>query len=120
MYDIQMGDMTYQFLEMIWECGPVRSTQLVHLAAERLEWKKPTTYTVIRRLCEKGIIKNEDSIVTALISKERFLAEQSGRFVEENFGGSLPLFLSAFASAHQLSEEDLAYLRKLTFKEGDD
>ena len=120
MYDIQMGDITYQFLEMIWASAPIRSTKLVHMASEALGWKKPTTYTVIRRLSEKGIIKNEDSTVTVLVSKERFLAEQSDRFIEENFGGSLPMFLAAFASTHELSEEDLACLRKLISKKGDE
>ena len=116
MYDIQMGDITYQFMEMIWASAPIRSTKLVHMAEEKLGWKKPTTYTVIRRLCEKGMIQNENSIVTALISKDHFLAEQSDRFIEENFGGSLPLFLAAFSRNHEFSEEELAYLRKIISK----
>lgn len=120
MFDSQLGDITHQFMEMIWASEPIRSTNLVHMAEEALGWKKPTTYTVIRRLCEKGLIQNENSIVTALVSKEQFLAEQSDRFIEENFGGSLPLFLAAFSKNHELSEEELAYLRKMLFgKEGE-
>ena len=119
MIDIQLGEVTHQFMEMIWANEPIRSTRLVHMAEETLHWKKPTTYTVIRRLCEKGIIKNEESTVSALISREDFFAEQSDRFVSEHFGGSLPMFLAAFSRCNELSEEDLAYMRAiLREKEG--
>ena len=119
MYDIQMGDVTYQFMEMIWANAPIGSGKLVNMAEERFGWKKPTSYTVIRRLIAKGLIKNENCIVTALISKDGFLAEQSDRFVEENFGGSLPLFLAAFSRNHKFSEEELSCLRELLSEKKD-
>ena len=109
----------YRFCLILWEHEPVNSTKLVELCKNQLDWSKATTYTVIRRLCEKGMIQNENSIVTALISKDHFLAEQSDRFIEENFGGSLPMFLAAFSRCNELSEEDLAYMRAiLREKEG--
>ena len=114
-----LGVVETRFAELIWENEPLPSGKLVELCKEALDWKKPTTYTVIRRLCEKGIIKNEESTVSALISREDFFAEQSDRFVSEHFGGSLPMFLAAFSRCNELSEEDLAYMRAiLREKEG--
>ncbi|MBQ7355242.1 MAG: BlaI/MecI/CopY family transcriptional regulator [Clostridia bacterium] len=113
MQDIQRGSITYRFMEMIWENQPIRSTELIRMAGEAFHWKKPTTYTVLRRLIEKELVSNEKSVVTAPVTKDEFLAAQSERFVEENFGGSLPMFLVAFNMCHKLSEEDLKALRKL-------
>ena len=84
MIDIQLGEVTHQFMEMIWANEPIRSTRLVHMAEETLHWKKPTTYTVIRRLCEKGIIKNEESTVSALISREDFFIPRSFLYIIVN------------------------------------
>ena len=98
MSDYQMGTVESRFADIIWENEPVSSAQLVKKSEEMLNWKKSTTYTVLKRLCEKGIFRNEKGTVTSLISKEQFYSLQSEKFVDETFGGSLPAFLAAFTS----------------------
>lgn len=113
MGDLTMGAIESRFAEMIWEREPVGSTELVKLAQQELEWKKSTTYTVLRRLCERGIFQNRDGIVTSLISKQDFYAVRSEQFVEETFSGSLPAFLTAFTTRKKLSDEEIAELEAL-------
>ncbi|MBQ9132082.1 MAG: BlaI/MecI/CopY family transcriptional regulator [Clostridia bacterium] len=113
MKNIQLGDAEAQFANLVWEHEPVTSTQLVTLAAQALGWKKSTTYTVLRRLCEKNLMKNEDAVVTSCVSKSEYLADQSRQFVEEHFGGSIPMFLVSFREKQDLSEEDWALLRRM-------
>ena len=113
MSEIKLGVVESRFADIIWQNEPVTSTELVKLAARELEWKKSTTYTVLKRLCERGIFQNVDGIVTSLISKEEFYARQSEQFVEENFKGSLPAFLTAFASRKKLSVSEIEELQKL-------
>ena len=113
MIDYQLGLVESKFADIIWENEPVSSTQLVKMSEECFKWKKSTTYTVLKRLCEKGIFQNNKGIVTSLISKQDFFAAQSEKFVQENFDGSLPAFLAAFTSRKSLSAEEAAYLRKM-------
>ncbi len=113
MDDIRLGVVESRFADLIWESEPIPSGELVKLCERELSWKKPTTYTVLRKLCEKGIFKNEKGIVTSLISRQEFYAMQSERFVEETFEGSLPAFVAAFTQRKQLSKEEVAELKKL-------
>ena len=113
MKQIQLGSVEAQFAHLVWDHEPVNSTQLVALAAESLGWKKSTTYTVLHRLCEKGLIQNQDAVVTSLISKSEYLAQQSQQFVEEHFKGSIPMFLASFCQNNKLCEEDWARLRQM-------
>ncbi len=114
MSELQMGTVESQFADIIWEREPIHSRDLVKLAEENFQWKKSTTYTVLKRLCEKGIFQNVNSIVTSLIKRSEFFAMQSEQFVEETFSGSLPAFLAAFSSRRgKLSKEEVAELRRM-------
>ena len=113
MGEVQLGAIEARFADIIWQNEPISSSELVRLSEEVLKWKKSTTFTVLRRLCEKGLFKNEKSLVTSLISKEEFYSLQSEKFVEENFDGSLPAFLVAFTSKKKLSKEEVEYLRRM-------
>lgn len=116
MGEVQLGVIEARFADIIWQNEPVSSSELVKLSEEVLKWKKSTTFTVLRRLCEKGLFKNEKSMVTSLISKEEFYSLQSEKFVEENFDGSLPAFLAAFTSKKKLSQEEVEYLRRMVME----
>ena len=113
MGDLTMGAIETRFAEIIWQREPVSSTELVKLALQELGWKKSTTYTVLRRLCERGIFQNQDGSVTSLISRQDFFAVQSQQFVEETFAGSLPAFLTAFTTRKKLSENEITELENL-------
>jgi len=109
-----------RFADIIWNNEPLHSRELVRLCQEELNWKKPTTYTVLRKLCERGLFQNRDGIVTAVVSREEFYAMQSERFVEETFDGSLPAFLAAFSKRKALTADEIAEIRKMidAFGEG--
>ena len=113
MSELRMGAIESHFANMIWENEPVPSPELVKLAERELNWKKSTTYTVLKRLCERGIFQNRGGVVTSLISRQDFYAVQSEKFVEETFSGSLPAFLAAFTTRKKLSEEEIAELQAL-------
>lgn len=113
MSELRMGAVESRFADLIWQNEPVTSPELVKLAAQELSWKKSTTYTVLKRLCERGIFQNLDGTVTSLISKQDFYAVQSEKFVEETFSGSLPAFLTAFTTRKKLSEEEIRELQEL-------
>ena len=102
-----------RFACIIWENAPLSSGELVRLAEEALGWKKSTTYTVLRRLCSRGLFVNEGGTVQTVITREEFETEQSRRFVDDNFGSSLPQFLAAFSRGRKLSDKDIAELQKL-------
>ena len=108
----QLGKMEIRFAELIWEHAPIPSGALVKLCQEELEWKKSTTYTMLRRLCQKGLFENRDGTVIVRVSPEEFRARQSKQFVEETFDGSLPRFLAAFASQKKLSQEEIQELQQ--------
>ena len=113
MGEFTLGAMESRFADMIWAREPVSSTELVKLAAQELGWKKSTTYTVLKRLCDRGIFQNQNGTVTALLSREEFQARQSEEFIADSFGGSLPPFLASFAARKKLSEEEIRQLQEL-------
>ena len=109
----KLFDGEYRLMEVLWESAPVNSTQLVTLCREQLGWTKSTTYTVLRRLCQRGIFQNEGGVVTSRLSREEFAARQSEEFVEQAFGGSLPKFLTAFTRCKKLTDEEVRQLQQL-------
>ena len=113
MSDFRMGAGELRFADLIWQREPLHSRELVILCQQELNWKKPTTYTVLRKLCERGIFRNENGIVSSLISREEFYAVQSERFVEETFSGSLPAFLAAFTRRKELTQAEIAEIRRM-------
>ncbi len=103
----------YRFCLILWEHEPINSTELVKLCKEQLGWSKGTTYTVIRRLAERGVLKNEDTIVSSLISKEETQIAEIDELMEKRFGGSLPAFIAAFTKQQNLNEEQLAEIMRI-------
>ena len=120
MSEYQLGAIESRFADIIWENEPISSTELARRSQTALNWKKSTTYTVLQRLCDKGLFRNEGGTVTSLLSREAFYALQSERFVEESFCGSLPAFLAAFTSRKRLSADEVEQLRRLVrdYEEG--
>ncbi|MBP3459862.1 MAG: BlaI/MecI/CopY family transcriptional regulator [Lachnospiraceae bacterium] len=113
MENLKLCDSDYRFMMIVWENAPMKSGELAGLCKEKLGWKKSTTYTVIKKLCEKGYIQNENAIVSVLIPKEKVQAEETEYFVERTFEGSLPGFLAAFLGGRILSEEEAEKLKKM-------
>jgi len=103
----------YRFCLILWENEPVGSTQLVRLCKEKLGWTKATTYTVIRRLAERGVLKNENAVVSSLVSKDEVQAAEINELVEKTFGGSLPAFITAFTKHNALSPAEAAQIRNM-------
>ena len=103
----------YKFCEILWEHEPVSSSELVKLCFEKLGWKKSTTYTVIRRLTERGVLQSKDTIVTSLVPKEEVLAAESAQVVEKSFAGSLPNFIAAFTRKKKLSKQEIEEIRRM-------
>ncbi|MCM1184065.1 MAG: BlaI/MecI/CopY family transcriptional regulator [Roseburia sp.] len=116
----KLCDSDYRFMCIVWAYAPIGSGELVKLCAEQLGWKKSTTYTVIRKLSEKGYIENRDAMVAALIPKERVQAEETEYFVERTFGGSLPSFVAAFLSGKRISKEETEILKRLLDAHGEE
>jgi predicted transcriptional regulator len=102
-----------KFAELIWQNEPIGSGDLVKLCEKEMNWKKSTTYTVLKKLCEKGIFQNENAVVSSLITRDEYYANQSIRFVEDTFGGSLPKFLTSFISGKKLSNHQAEELKRL-------
>lgn len=113
MGDMKLGVIETRFAEIIWTNAPLTTNQLIKLCAEELGWKRTTTYTVLKKLCEKGIFKTENSLVTTLISKQAFEGMQSEQFVEETFKGSLPAFMAAFGTRKKLSDKEIDEMKAL-------
>lgn len=111
--NLKLCDSDYRFMLIVWENAPIKSGKLVELCKERLGWKKSTTYTVIKKLCEKGYIQNEDAVVSVLIPKEKVQAEETEYFVERTFEGSLPGFLAAFLGGRTLSEGEAEKIKQM-------
>ena len=120
MEEYKLGVVESRFADIIWHNEPLPSRNLVALCQKELNWKKPTTYTVLRKLCERGIFQNADGLVTSLISREEFYARQSERFVEETFDGSLPAFFAAFTRRKALNPQEIAELRRMIDSFGGD
>ena len=113
MIQYKLGPVEASFAAIIWDNEPLTSAELVKLCQEKLRWKKSTTYTVLRRLCQRGLFQNENGTVTSLVGREDFAARQSREFVDVAFGGSLPKFLAAFSGGRGLTGEEAAQLQKL-------
>lgn len=113
MSDLKLGAVESRFADIIWEHEPLSSSQLAKLAQEELTWKKSTTYTVLKRLCDRGIFQNEKGTVTSQLSRAEFYAAQSHQFVDETFDGSLPAFVAAFGSQRKLTDQEIDQLQKL-------
>ena len=111
MEQYKLFDAEHKFVSLIWENEPVNSTELVRLCLEKLGWKKSTTYTVLRKLCERGILKNEDAVVTSLVKREKVQKYESETLIEKAFDGSLPQFLTAFLDGKRLSSKEAAELK---------
>ena len=113
MEDFKLFDAEYKLMELLWERQPINSTALSRLCQEKLGWKKSTTFNLVRKLGERGILKNENATVTALIQREQVLRRESEAAVAKSFGGSLPNFVAAFLSGKKLSQQEAEELRRL-------
>ncbi|MBO5786954.1 MAG: BlaI/MecI/CopY family transcriptional regulator [Clostridia bacterium] len=113
MENLKLCESDYRFMSVIWDNEPLPSGKLVELCSEKLGWKKPTTYTTLKKMIEKGFAQNSDTIVTALIPRERVQTFASEHFVEHTFNGSLPKFLVSFLGGKKLSDEEAYELKKL-------
>ena len=113
MADYKLGEVESIFADIIWKNEPLSSRRLAQLAEERLKWKRTTTYTILKRLCDRGLFQNSNGSVTSLVSREEFYARQSEQFVQDTFQGSLPAFLAAFGSRKKLSDAEIEELQKV-------
>lgn len=113
MSELKLGVIESKFADIIWSHEPLSTSELVKLGEKELKWKRTTTYTVLKRLSERGIFQNNNGTVTSLISRQEFYSFQSEKFVEETFDGSLPAFLAAFTSRKSLSSEEIAQIRQM-------
>lgn len=113
MEEIRLAEIESRFVELIWQREPIGSGELVSLCEKELNWKKSTTYTVLRRLCQRGILQNQDTVVTSLIKKEEYMAIQSEQVLEDTFEGSLPRFVAAFMSRKKLSRTQIDEIQRL-------
>ncbi len=114
--EYKLGEVEMRFAEIIWNNEPLSSRDLVTLAEKELSWNRSTTYTILRRLSQKGIFQNENKIVTSLISKEELLSAQSEQFIEDTFSGSLPKFLTAFSMKKKLSNQEIEEIQQFIDK----
>lgn len=113
MREVQLGVIESRYADMIWEHEPVTSSELVKMTAVEFNWKRTTAHNVLRRLIEKGLFKNENGIVTSVISRQEFYSLQSKKYVEDTFNGSLPAFVAAFISNSALTLEEAGEIRKM-------
>ncbi len=113
MIDVELGAIQERFADLVWANEPIASGELVKLCEKELEWKKSTTYTVLRKLCDKGLFKNTDGIVTSLISKDKFYSAKSMQIVEDSYAGSLPAFIAAFISDKKLTSKEAEEIQQM-------
>ena len=113
MGEVQLGAAEARFAEIVWQKEPVTSSELVKLGEKELNWKRTTVHTVLRRLCDKGLFRNDGGTVTSLLSREEFYGKQSRQFVEDTFDGSLPAFLAAFTKRRALSREEIQEIQRM-------
>lgn len=111
--DFELGAVQERFADIIWANEPVASGELVKICERELHWKKPTTYTVLRKLCEKGLFQNENGVVISLISKEEFYSARSRQIIEESYEGSLPAFVAAFISGKKLTASEAEEIQRM-------
>lgn len=113
MAEYRLGEIEMKFAELIWSHEPIPSGKLAEICLKELNWKRTTTYTVLKRLCDKGIFQNQRGMVSSLVSRQLFQAKQSEEFVEEAFDGSLPDFVAAFVSQKKLTREEIDELKRI-------
>lgn len=113
MEQYKLGEMEQRFADLIWQRAPISSGELVKLCSVTLNWKKSTTYTMLKRLCERDLFENQKGIVSTLMTKEDFAAAQGEQFLSETFGGSLPQFFTAFTRRNKLSDKEIQELQQL-------
>ena len=113
MAEYRLGEVEMRFATLIWENEPIASGELAKLSEKELNWKKSTTYTILKRLCERELFQNVGGVVTSLVSKQLFLAKQSEQFIEDNFEGSLPGFITAFTSGRKLTRNEIVELQRI-------
>ena len=113
MGDLRPGTAEARFADMIWEREPITSGELAGLANKEFGWKKTTSFTVLKRLCERGLFQNQNGTVTSLISRNDFYADQSTAYVQDSFGGSLPAFLAAFGTRKKLTDSEVEELKSI-------
>jgi predicted transcriptional regulator len=120
MKDIELGAVQERFADLVWANEPIGSGDLVKVCEKELGWKKPTTYTVLRKLCEKGLLRNEDGVVTTLMTRDDFYSAKSEQIIEDSYEGSLPAFIAAFTSRKKLSNAEVDEIQKMIdeFKKG--
>ncbi len=110
--NVILSESELAFARIVWENAPVRSGELVRLCRERLGWKKPTTYTVLRNLCQAGLFQNEQAVVSVLVTESEYLSTESRKIVADRFHGSISKFVTAFAKQEKISEEQIKELKK--------
>ncbi len=120
MEELRLGVVEARFADLIWSHEPLTSGELVRLCQQELNWKKSTTYTVLKRLCQRGIFQNQGGSVSSLMSRQEFYAAQSEQFVEDTFQGSLPAFIAAFTSRKTLSAKEIAEIRRMIDRCGEE
>lgn len=120
MEELRLGVVEARFADLIWSHEPLTSGELVRLCQQELNWKKSTTYTVLKRLCQRGIFQNQGGTVSSLMSRQEFYAAQSEQFVEDTFQGSLPAFIAAFTSRKTLSAKEIAEIRHMIDRCGEE
>lgn len=113
MMEYKLGEIEMKFADLIWDNEPITSGELAKRCEAALHWKKSTTYTILRRVCDRGLFRNDSGTVTSCVSKMEFLTKRSEQFVEDTFEGSLPRFLTAFTAGKRLSEREVAALKKI-------
>ena len=113
MKSIELAAVQERFADIVWANEPIASGDLVKVCEKELNWKKPTTYTVLRKLCEKGLLQNVDGMVSSLVSREDFYSAKSEQIVEDSYKGSLPAFIAAFTSRKKLSKKDVDEIQKM-------
>ena len=120
MEELRLGIVEAKFADIVWASAPISTKELVAICERELNWKRTTTYTVLKKLCERGIFVTENSEVSVLISRDEFYAMQSEKFVDDTFGGSLPAFIAAFASRKRPTKKELEEIRRMIEKFGEE
>ena len=113
MKDFELGAIQERFADIVWANEPIASGELAKLCEKELNWKRPTTYTVLRKLCEKGLLQNKNGIVTSLVSREEFYSTKSEQIIEDSYRGSLPAFVASFISRKTISAEEADEIQKM-------
>lgn len=121
MEELELGAVQLRFADIIWSRAPIASPELVKICGEELEWKKSTTYTVLKKLCDRGLFINDNGVVKVKVGKEEFLSRRSQSFVEHTFSGSLPAFVAAFISGKELTEAEAEQIQHMidSFRKGE-